>query len=99
MARIAVMDILPPSSRVIDDTRASLLDVLPPGGGEIVRSLGISSYLECATVAARERAAGRLIVRGALIDPTIDLVGALGVSCRRAAFRLLREPSPVEGTD
>lgn len=93
------MDILPPSSRVIEETRAALLCNLPPGGGEIVRSLGISSYLECATVAAGERVSGRVIVRGAEPERVIELVRGLGACCERGRFRLLRAKSPVEGTD
>jgi hypothetical protein len=93
------MEIIAPSRRLLDETRATLEDALPPGGGEIVRRLGLSSYLECATVAACERAAGRLIVPEDIADRVMELVSRLGASCRRAGFRMLHLPSPVEGTD
>jgi hypothetical protein len=64
----------------------------------LIRLVGLSNYFAIATVAARQRVAGRLIVRATNINRLSGLVAELGLVCRRARFDFLELPSPVPGT-
>jgi hypothetical protein len=64
----------------------------------IARLVGLSNYLAIATVALRERAAGRLLVAKAVADRLVGCISNMGVSCHRATFHCIEKPDAVDGT-
>lgn len=66
---------------------------------ELFHLLGFTDFLAFETVAARQRAGGRIIVPLGVAESVIHLACKLGVPCRRASFNIVRAGSPVPGTD
>jgi hypothetical protein len=92
------MRILSCADRSTEAVTGALLSALPSAEAELVRQLGDSNWLACATVAARERAAGRLIVSDEDVGALLDLTRSMGIHTRVGQARMLQRPSPVRGT-
>lgn len=70
---------------------------LAPDHHELFRLAGLSDFLAVATVANRERVAGRICTSGDKAERVLELIASCGIYCKRSSLDLYPQPDLIEG--
>ena len=88
-----------PSYEALSSLVAQLQKHLDSKRRDVLDSVGFCDFCAVDTVVARQRPAGRIIIRSDRSETTKDLISKLGISVREARFRLRTGASVIPGTD
>lgn len=91
--------ILEPDFSLLSRIRQELSSSLSQHEAELLALIGVANFLTCHTVVQHERSAGRLILPQEKVDSAAQVIGSLGIQCKRADFDVRLRQNTVEGTD